>query len=277
MAKYMGDGVLAYFGYPRAHEDEAERAVRSGLARSSAVASLVASPGRAARPRGSASLPARSVVGDLIGEGAAREAGGGRRDAEPRGAVAGARSAAQRSHQPGDAPAPGRPVRADDLGVHRLKGFAEPLCRLAGRRRGCRKPLRGASSGRLTPLVGREEEIALLLRRWQQARDGEGQVVLLSGEPGIGKSRLVRGLRGRLPDEPTYPAPVPMLALPYRQPAAPVYRAAGARRRLRAERSAATRLDKLEALLRAEPTARGGRAADRGPARGADREALSGP
>jgi hypothetical protein len=80
-----------------------------------------------------------------------------------------------------------------DLGPKRLKGFAEPLVawRVAGEGR-AEGRFEARQSAGLTPLVGREEEIALLLRRWRQARDGEGQVVLLSGEPGIGKSRLVR-------------------------------------------------------------------------------------
>ena len=112
VAKYMGDGVLAYFGWPQAHEDEAERAVRAGL-------ELTAAVGGARRRRRGEPLAARIgiatglvMVGELIGEGAAQGADGGRRDAEPRGAAAGARRAGQRGDQPGDAPAGRRPVRA---------------------------------------------------------------------------------------------------------------------------------------------------------------------
>jgi class 3 adenylate cyclase/tetratricopeptide (TPR) repeat protein len=202
VAKYLGDGVLVYFGYPRAHEDDAERAVRSGLAIAEAVAALV--------PLTDVQLQARvgiatgtAVVGDLIGEGASREA-----------AVV------------GDVPnlaarlqvlaAPNTVVISDstrrlvgglfelaDLGPLRLKGFAEPLAAWRVEGEGPTEGRFEALHGeRLTPLVGREEEIALLLRCWRHARDGEGQVVLLSGEPGIGKSRLVREMWGRLFEEP---------------------------------------------------------------------------
>ena len=197
----MGDGVLAYFGWPQAHEDDAERAVRAGL--QLVDGSRVSSTGRTRRCRSQARVGIATglvVVGELIGEGAAQRGGGGRRDAEPRGAAAGAGRARQRGDQPGDAAAGRRPVRADDLGPQRLKGFAEPLAGVAGRRRGPRRrALRGAprraASRRWS---GASEELALLLRRWQQAKDGEGQVVLLSGEPGIGKSRLVRSCAQRL-------------------------------------------------------------------------------
>ena len=144
----------------------------------------------------------RVVVGDLIGEGAA-QGGGGRRDAEPRGAPAGARGAGQRGDRRGDAAAGRRAVRARRSRTQRLKGFAEPLAawRVAGES-SAEGRFEARQTAGLTPLVGREEELALLLRRWRQAREGEGQVVLLSGEPGIGKSRLVRELRDALGDEP---------------------------------------------------------------------------
>ena len=91
-----------------------------------------------------------------------------------------------------------------DLGPQRLEGFAAPLAGLAGRRRGsCRGPFEALHGERLTPLVGREHELGILLERWAWAKDGDGQGVLLLGEPGIGKSRLIRTLRERLGDERT--------------------------------------------------------------------------
>ena len=199
----MGDGVLAYFGWPQAHEDEAERAVRAGLR---SVAALGAAGDRLRREPLAARVGIATglvMVGELIGEGAAREE-----------AVVGETPNLAARLQALAAPGSvvisqatrrllGGVFELEDLGPKRLKGFAEPLAawRVEGE---------GQAEGRfearqtagLTPLVGRDEEIALLLRRWQQVKDGEGHVVLLSGEPGIGKSRLVREVRARLKDEP---------------------------------------------------------------------------
>src|SRR5918995_1173064 len=205
VAKYMGDGVLAYFGWPQAHEDEAERAVRAGLALIDALAGLKTPAGEplAARVGIATGLV---MVGELIGEGAAREE-----------AVVGETPNLAARLQA--LAAPGSVVISQatrrlvgglfalaDLGPRRLKGFAEPLAAWRvegeGRAEGRFEALHGE---RLTPLVGREHELGILLERWAWAKDGDGQVVLLAGEPGIGKSRLVRTLRERLGDEPYTP------------------------------------------------------------------------
>ena len=276
VAKYMGDGVLAYFGWPQAHEDEAERAVRAGLALIDALAGWRHS-GRAAR--GAGRHRDRSGHGrraDRRRRGARRSRGRG--DAEPRGAIADARGAGQRGDQPGDAPAGRRPVRARGPRAERLKGFAEPLAawRVEGEGR-AEGRFEARQTAGLTPLVGRDEEIALLLRRWQQAKDGEGHVVLLSGEPGIGKSRLVREVRARLEDEPhvrlLYQCSPHHTTSPLHPLIEQLERAAGFAR----DDPPKTRLDKLEALLaRGTDRPRAGGAADRGAARPADGRPLPG-
>ena len=199
VAKYMGDGVLVYFGYPQAHEDDAERAVRAGLAVVDAVAGLDI-PERLAVRLGIAS--GLVVVGDLLGEGAAQE----------RGVVGETPNLAARLQGLAE---PGTAVIADgtrrqlgslfdvgDLGLQPLAGFAEPqrAWRVLGES-GVVSRYEALRSG-ATPLVGRDEEIELLLRRWQQAQAGEGRVVLLSGEPGLGKSRLTAALSERIAADP---------------------------------------------------------------------------
>jgi class 3 adenylate cyclase/predicted ATPase len=249
VAKFMGDGVLAYFGYPRAHEDDAERAVCAGLQAVRAVGALAPCAGGplAARVGIATGLV---VVGDLVGEGAAQEQ-----------AVVGETpnlaARLQSLAEPGDvvvAPTTRRLLGGlfeyGDLGMHRLKGFAAPVRAwrvLGGSRAEGRFEARHAAG--LTPLVGREYELGLLLDRWRQARDGEGQVVLLGGEPGVGKSRLVRALRERLAAE-AY-TPLSHFCSPYHQGSTlhPVIdlleRAAGLARDDPPERQ----LDKLEAMI----------------------------
>jgi class 3 adenylate cyclase len=204
VAKYLGDGVLAYFGWPRAHEDDAERAVRAGLELVEAVTRTEPQTGVRLQARIGIAT-GQVVVGDLVGAGATRDeavvgdtpnlAARLQALAAPSNVVI---SAATRRLV-------GGLFELDDLGRQRLKGFAEPLAawRVSGE-----IPTDGRFEARhtagLTPLVGREEEIALLLRRWRHAKGGEGQVVLLSGEPGIGKSRLVRELRDSIAAEPHF-------------------------------------------------------------------------
>lgn len=207
VAQYLGDGVLAYFGWPRAYEDAAERAVRAGLAAAAAVAGLRAPDGAPLAARvGIATGPV--VVGDHAGRGEAR-------DPAAVGEVPNLAARLQGLAEPGAVVVAERTRRLlrdlfayRDLGTVGLKGFAEPVRAWVvageGAAEGRFEALHGAAA-RLAPLVGREHELALLLDRWEQAKEGEGQVVLLSGEAGIGKSRLVRALRERLDGEPHTP------------------------------------------------------------------------
>ena len=199
VAKYMGDGVLVYFGYPQAHEDDAERAVRAGLELIQAVGALKSSAPLQTRVGIATGLV---VVGDLIGAGEAQE----------RGIVGETPNLAARLQGTAE---PNIIVIAEstrkllgnlfelkDLGAKEVKGIAEPVRAWAALRASSFESRFDALHGiGLTALVGREEELELLLRRWSRAKNGEGQVVLLSGEAGIGKSRLTAALMERLAAE----------------------------------------------------------------------------
>ena len=199
VAKYMGDGVLIYFGYPQAHEDDAERAVRAGLAVIEAVGRLPARQDLRVRLGIATGL---AVVGDLIGEGAAQERGVV--GETPNLAARLQALAAPNTLVIGEATRRqvGGLFELADLGPQALAGFAEPQSawRVVGES-GMLSRFEALRSGE-TPLVGREEEVELLLRRWQQAKSGEGRVVLISGEPGIGKSRLTAALSEQIGTEP---------------------------------------------------------------------------
>ena len=250
VARFLGDGVLAYFGFPQAHEDDAERAVRAGLEVLEAVGRLRTPEGEplAARVGIATGLV---VVGDLIGQGAAQEqavvgdtpnlAARLQALAEP-GAVVIA---------PGTRRLLGESFEYADLGTHVLKGLTEPVrvWRVLGPGRTVgRFEAREAAAG-LSSLVGRDGELALLLHRWELAREGEGQVVLLSGEPGIGKSRLVHALRDRLAGEPH--TPLRYQCSPYHTGTAlyPVIDQLERAARFGRDDDAEARLAKLEALL----------------------------
>lgn len=201
VAKFMGDGVLAYFGWPRAHEDEAERAVRAGLAITAAVAKLV-TPANEALGARIGIATGLVVVGDLVGEGAAQEA-----------AVVGETpNLAARLQSLAEVGCVviaastrlllGELFELVDLGTHDLKGFATPvqawLVISESQAEGRFEALHGM---RLMSLVGRDQEVAVLLECWRRAKAGKGQVALISGEPGIGKSRIALALRERLRSE----------------------------------------------------------------------------
>jgi hypothetical protein len=255
VAKYMGDGVLVYFGYPRAHEDDAERAVRAGLGSIDAVGRLdVKSVTLQARVGIATGLV---VVGDLIGEGSAQEqsvvgetpnlAARLQALAEPDAVVIAA----------GTRRLVGSLFEYRDLGAIEAKGIAEPVpawqvlrpSAVASRF----EALRGAA---LTRLVGRDEEIDLLLRRWARAKAGDGQVVLVSGEPGLGKSRITAALAERLLAEPYLR--LRYFCSPYHQDSAlfPFIDQLGRASGFARDDPPAAKLEKLEALLARARTTR---------------------
>jgi class 3 adenylate cyclase/tetratricopeptide (TPR) repeat protein len=202
VAKYMGDGILVYFGYPRAHENDAERAVRTGLAVVEAVKRLAMPTGEALAVRIGIST-GLVVVGDLIGEGAAQEE-------TVIGETPNLAARLQEVATPDTVVIAGSTRRllgglfdCEDLGHRVLKGIPEPVAVWrAVEPSGAATRFEAVHRGTLPPLIGRDEELGILLRRWRQAKDGEGQVVLVSGEAGIGKSRICQALRQRIAGEP---------------------------------------------------------------------------
>jgi class 3 adenylate cyclase/tetratricopeptide (TPR) repeat protein len=195
VAKKLGDGLMALFGYPVAQENDAERAARAALSIQRALAEV----NRKNAATGKPALDAR--VGIEIGPVVIDAAG------EIYGDAPNVAARVQALAEPGTVVVTAHVQRqivglfvAEERGSHQLKGVPEPLTlfRLVRASGGGRR----AEQRHLTPLVGRDEEIAVLMRRWERARQGEGQLVLIVGEPGLGKSRLVEEFRARLRDTP---------------------------------------------------------------------------
>ncbi|WP_233807192.1 adenylate/guanylate cyclase domain-containing protein [Paraburkholderia sp. HP33-1] len=250
IAQYMGDGVMAYFGYPQAHEDDAERAVRAALMLVRTIGTLDSGI--------DASLQVRIgiatgvvVVGDLSDQGEGRESG-------VVGETPNLAARLQTLAEAGTVVISASTQRLTagqfdyrDMGLATVKGFDEAVrvWQVVGPS-GVESRSEALHASTLTPIVGREEEIELLLRRWQRAKNGEGQVVLLSGEPGIGKSRLTTSLEERLQFEPHERLRY-FCSLRHQESAfypfiSQLERAAGLRRR---DDTAEQRLNKLEAVL----------------------------
>lgn len=249
IARYMGDGMLVYFGYPRTHEDEADRALHAGLDIIDAVSKL--------QPYRDLTLQVRIgvatglvVVGETIGSGASQEqvALG-----ETPNLAARLQALAQTNSiviSPSTRHLVGGAFEYADLGHHTFKGFSEPVqaWRVIGART-VESRFEALHGTQLTSLVGRDEELGLVLSRWQRARNGEGQLVLLSGEAGIGKSRIIETLLERVAAEPH--TRLRYYCSPYHTESAlhPVTlqleRAAG----LAADDDPKTKLDKLETVL----------------------------
>ena len=196
VARYVGDGILTYFGWPTAHEEDAERAVRAALEiaqtikRASSTEDLSVRIGIATGP---------VVVGETAGVGdQSKLAVGSTPNLAAR--LQGLAAADQIVIAASTRRLVGNAFELTDLGEHDLKGIAEPVHSWRVERASPAESRFDANRGgsTLTPLVGREQELDLLLGRWLQTKDNEGQVVLLSGEPGIGKSRILNALRQRL-------------------------------------------------------------------------------
>ena len=195
VAKKLGDGILALFGYPVAHENDAERAARAALSIQRALTELNAKNASTTKPE------LKTRVGLDTGPAVVDAAG------EIYGDVANIAARVQALAEPGAVLITSRVQRqiaglfvAEDCGEHNLKGVHEPtalfkLVRASGggRHSGQRQP---------TPLVGRDEETSMLMRRWERAREGDGQLVMIVGEPGLGKSRLIEEFHARLSDTP---------------------------------------------------------------------------
>ncbi len=205
VAKFMGDGVLCYFGWPVAHEDDAERASLAGLKIVHTTATLTTPKGQALSARVGLAT-GLVVVGDLIGEGPAQE-----------NAIVGETpnlaARLQGAAQPGQVYADqltrqlaGNPVDYEDLGLQEFKGFAQPITvwRAVSEATEVGSNLQAQLRATALPSIGRDHEAKLLEAKWLLAKDGEGQAVLLSGEAGIGKSHLMQQMIDTTADEDVY-------------------------------------------------------------------------
>jgi class 3 adenylate cyclase len=256
IAQYLGDGLLIYFGYPHAQEDAAQRAVRSGLEIVEAMGALHT---RLARDYGVRLAVRLGIHTGLVMVGAV--GGAGRQEQLAFGETPNVAARLQSLAGPNQVVLSARTQRLmggefvyEDLGVHALLGVSEPLRVYSVRGEGSvESRFEAATAAGRTPLVGRDEEIGLLLRRWEQAKEGEGQVVLLAGEPGIGKSRLTQTLHERIAEEPHLR--VQYQCLPYYTNSAfsPILRQLERAARFLREDTPTQKLDKLEALLASGP------------------------
>ena len=252
VANFFGDCVLAYFGWPQAHEDDAQRAVRAGLALVPEIGGLRTPSGEALAARVGIAT-GEVVVGDLIVEGPAHEQ-------SAVGVTPNLAARLQALAEPEQIVVDGLTQRllgagfeTKGLGEHELKGILLPVPAYAVvAERSLDSRFEASSAMQVAPMVGREGELALLSERWDQAQGGEGQVVLLVGEAGIGKSRLVRALLDACAGRSHYR--VRWQCSPYHSGSAlwPVIQRLSHAAGLRSHDAPDAALDKVEALLSAD-------------------------
>lgn len=250
IAKYLGDGVLTCFGWPQAYEDQAERAVRAGLDAITGVAKLTIHNNSALQARIGIATGI-VVVGDLVGE-------SGREAKAVTGQTPNLAARLQSLAKPGDVVVSENTRRVigsmfewESLGAHDLKGFSEPVpaWRVAGHNM---VENRFETRQGVTPasFVGREDELGFLLERWELAKEGEGQVVELSGEAGIGKSRIVRALLDSIAASDHFSLRYHCSPHHMNSTYFPIIRRLEQAARFLSSDTADARLDKLENLLR---------------------------
>jgi class 3 adenylate cyclase/predicted ATPase len=248
IARFMGDGMLAYFGFPAAHEDDAERAVTAGLEIVQSVSRLSGPNAPLAVRIGIAS--GLVIVGDLIGEGPAREFA---LVGEAPNLAARLQALAEPNQiliAPQTRSLVGRMFELGDLGEHRVKGFGHEVRvwrvlrpSFIESRFEARQPLQP------TPLIGREAELAVLLERYGKVEGGQGQVVLICGEPGIGKSRLAVALRRELAHDAHCPPAFQCSSYHSSTAWHPIIRHLDRAAAINQEMSAAAKLRKLEGFI----------------------------
>jgi class 3 adenylate cyclase len=261
IARYMGDGMLVYFGYPRAHEEDAERAVRAGLGIVASMAELNRGVGRSFRLElavrvGIATGPV--VVGDIIGEGASEESAVVGETPNLAARLQGVAQPNQVAIGGVTRELVGERFEYRDLGSHSLKGISAPVrVWSVVRERDFESRYRGAATARRLPLVGRREELGLMRRAWDGSKAGHGQAVLISGEAGIEKkSRLLESLREEIADQ--HYIRISIRASPYHtaSPFHPVIEHLKRAMQWQDDDDAEARLDKLERTLARQPSLR---------------------
>jgi class 3 adenylate cyclase len=249
IGRFMGDGLLVYFGYPQAHEDDAERAVRAGLDIVAKVGQLLLPSGEPLQVRVGIAT-GLVVVGETIGEGSAQEravfgetpnlAAHLQQSAVPNSILV-----AASTHR-----LLGSVFVCADLGRVEVKGKSKPVAAWMVIAEGAVETrFEAIRPKRLARFVGRQEELSRLLNFWEQAKHGAGQVVLLCGEPGIGKSRIGNTLLGSLAEEPHIKIRYQCSPHHTNSPFFPVIHQLERAARFEREDSTDTRLDKLEAVL----------------------------